>query len=80
MSGPSGFTIGDKGVLRISTIGDIDAHILASTLDGYRIKLSPTPRQRDQIIEKLHTVHAVPGADKGDIGLMIRELARALTR
>jgi cellulose synthase (UDP-forming) len=80
VSGPSGLSIGEKGLLRLPTIGDIDAHILASTQDGYRVKLSPTLRQRDQIIERLHTVQAVPGVDKGDIGLMIRELARALTR
>jgi cellulose synthase (UDP-forming) len=80
VSGPSGLSIGEKGLLRLPTIGDIDAHILASTQDGYRMKLSPTLRQRDQIIERLHTVQAVPGVDKGDIGLMIRELARALTR
>jgi cellulose synthase (UDP-forming) len=80
ISGPSGLAIGETGTLHIPAIGDLEACVLAPTRDGYRLRFMPTPQQRDLIIEKLHTARAVPGADKGDIGLMIRELARALTR
>jgi cellulose synthase (UDP-forming) len=78
--GPSGLAVGDEGTLQIPLIGEVEARVLAPTRDGYRIKLTPTPAQRDLIIQKLHTAHAAPGTDKGDLGLMIRELARTLTR
>jgi len=80
VSGPSGLSVGAKGVLRMPFLGDVEAHIIAPTLDGYRIALSPSAEQRERMIAKLHTQRATPGTDKGDVGLMIRELARALTR
>ena len=80
VSGPSGLKVGEIGVLRMPFLGDVEARIIAPTLDGYRIGLSPNAEQRDRMIAKLHTQHATPGTDKGDLGLMIRELARALTR
>jgi cellulose synthase (UDP-forming) len=67
-------------MLRLPFLGDVEARVIAPTLDGYRIGLSPDAEQRDVMIAKLHTQHATPGTDKGDVGLMIRELARALTR
>ncbi|MGY3622322.1 glycosyltransferase [Bradyrhizobium sp. USDA 10063] len=79
ISGPFGLVAGAAGKLSIAMIGDVDAHILASTRDGYRLRFSPTAQQRAQIVEKLHTAQAAPGSDRGDIGRMIRELARALT-
>jgi len=80
ISGPHGLLAGAAGKLSIPMIGDVDACVVASTRDGCRLKFSPTTEQRTQIIQKLHTDHAVPGADRGDILRMIRELARALTR
>jgi cellulose synthase (UDP-forming) len=80
VSGPFGLSLGATGKLTIPVIGDIEARVLALTRDGYRLRFSPTTTQRAQIIEKLHTARAVPGADRADIVRMIRELARALTR
>ena len=36
--------------------------------------------QRDRIIARLYTASAAPGTNQGNIALMIRELARTLTR
>jgi cellulose synthase (UDP-forming) len=80
VSGPSGLAIGQTGFLRLPIIGEIAAEITGVLPDGYQMRLTPTPDQRDFVIAKLHTAHAVPGTDRGDITLMIRELARALTR
>lgn len=80
LSGPTGLQVGATGQLRLPIIGEVEARIIAPTGDGYRIALTPTPEQRDRIIARLHTASAVPGTDKGDVTLMIRELARALTR
>lgn len=80
ISGPSGLEIGTTGIVTLPLVGEIAAHVAASTRDGYQLRLDPTPDQRDRIIAKLHTGRAVPGTDRGDIGLMIRELARSLTR
>lgn len=74
-----GLSVGTTGKLTIPEIGDVEAHILAHTRDGYRLKFAPTAEQRAQLIEKLHTARAVPGSDRADIVRMIRELARALT-
>ncbi|WP_334513217.1 glycosyltransferase family 2 protein [Bradyrhizobium sp. AZCC 1693] len=80
ISGPSGLARGDAGTIHIPAIGDIEARVVAPTRDGYSLRFAPTPQQRDQIIAKLHTAPAVPGTDRGSISLMIRELARAITR
>jgi cellulose synthase (UDP-forming) len=77
--GLAGLQIGATGALTMPLIGDVEARVIAPTRDGYRLKFTVTPVQRGLIIEKLHTASAVPGADRGDIGRMIRELARALT-
>lgn len=80
VSGPSSLEAGAAGAVTLPLIGDVEAHVIAATRDGYQIGLEPTSDQRDRIIAKLHTDRAVPGTDRGDIGLMIRELARSLTR
>ncbi|MHC2338081.1 glycosyltransferase [Bradyrhizobium sp. USDA 4454] len=80
ISGPSGLSTGAAGKLNLPGIGGVDAHVAATTRDGYRVKFSPTPAQRAKLIKKLHTESATPGADRGNIWQMIRELARALTR
>ncbi|PDT73938.1 cellulose synthase catalytic subunit [Bradyrhizobium sp. C9] len=79
ISGPSGLSAGAVGKIDLPWISGVDAHVAATTRDGYRIKFSPTPEQRAKIIKKLHTESAMPGADRGNILQMIRELARALT-
>ncbi|CAM5186043.1 Cellulose synthase (UDP-forming) OS=Bosea thiooxidans OX=53254 GN=SAMN05660750_02135 PE=4 SV=1 [Bosea thiooxidans] len=80
VSGVSDLQPGMTGVLRLPIIGDIEARIIAPTQDGYRIGFAPTAEQRDRIIARLHTASAAPGTNQGNIALMIRELARALTR
>ncbi|AOO81603.1 glycosyltransferase [Bosea vaviloviae] len=80
ISGPSGLSVGAQGSLRLPIIGEIAARVIAPTLDGYRIRLTPSEEQRERIIARLHTAAVPPGTGKGDIGQMIRELARALTR
>jgi cellulose synthase (UDP-forming) len=80
ISGPSGLAAGAAGTVTLPLIGEVAASVVAPTREGYQIKLDPTPEQRDRIIAKLHTHRVVPGTDRGDLGLMIRELARSLTR
>ncbi|WP_456797522.1 glycosyltransferase [Bradyrhizobium sp. USDA 4473] len=79
ISGPSGLSTGAAGKLNLPGIGGVDAHVAATTRDGYRLKFNPTPEQAAKLIKKLHTESAMPGADRGNILQMIRELARALT-
>lgn len=80
VSGLSELQPGMTGVLRLPIIGDIEARIIAPTQDGYRVGFAPTADQRDRIIARLHTASAAPGTNQGNIALMIRELARTLTR
>ncbi|WP_456779816.1 glycosyltransferase [Bradyrhizobium sp. USDA 3315] len=79
ISGPSGLSAGAAGKLDLPGISGVNAHVAATTRDGYRLKFSPTPEQSAKIIKKLHTESAMPGADRGNILQMIRELARSLT-
>ncbi|KQU50652.1 Curdlan synthase [Bosea sp. Leaf344] len=80
ISGPVGLAKGQPAALRLPIIGAIAGRVRDTTRDGYLIDLEPSDDQRSLIIAKLHTASLTPGTDKGDIGLMIRELARALTR
>ncbi len=80
VSGLSDLQPGMSGALRLPIIGDIEARVIAPTQDGYRIGLAPTSEQRDRIIARLHTASAAPGTNQGNLMLMIRELARALSR
>lgn len=80
VSGPSGLPTGALGKLRLPIIGEVEARVIAPTLDGYRIGFTPSEEQRERLIARLYTATAPPGTGKGDIALMIRELARALTR
>lgn len=80
VSGLSGLQPGTTGTLRLRIIGDVEARVIAPTQDGYRIGFAPTAEQRDRIIARLYTASAAPGTNQGNIALMIRELARTLTR
>jgi cellulose synthase (UDP-forming) len=80
ISGLNDLEPGMTGRLRLPIIGDIEARIIAPTQDGYRVGFAPTANQRDRIIARLHTASAAPGTNQGNIALMIRELARTLTR
>jgi cellulose synthase (UDP-forming) len=80
VSGLSGLQPGTTGTLRLRIIGDVEARVIAPTQDGYRIGFAPTVEQRDRIIARLYTASAAPGTNQGNIALMIRELARTLTR
>ncbi|WP_315764834.1 glycosyltransferase [Bradyrhizobium sp. SZCCHNR2009] len=78
VSGPVGLATGATGTLTLPLIGDIETRVAAPTDDGYRLIFAVTPQQRAQIIERLHTASGVPGADSGDLGRMLHELARAM--
>lgn len=80
ISGPVGFVPGQKASVRLPIIGSVAGSVTELTRDGFVMEITPTEEQRSLIIAKLHTSSETPGTDKGDIGLMIRELARALTR
>ncbi|GGK48780.1 glycosyltransferase [Salinarimonas ramus] len=79
VSGPSGFAAGEPARLDLPTIGSVEAVVDAPTGDGVRLRLEPTPSQREAIIALLHTADAAPGTGRGDLVQMARELARALS-
>lgn len=78
--GPSGLSPGAQVTLRLSGVGEVSGEVRATTDDGYRLQLFPDEPARQAIIAKLYTASAAPGTGRGDIALMIRELARSLTR
>lgn len=80
VSGPTGLPADTPGALQISGLGLVEARIRAETADGYRILLFPTPEQREQIIARVHTSAGAPGTRRADFAVMVRELARSLTR
>jgi cellulose synthase (UDP-forming) len=80
LSGLVGLSPGTEGHLVLPQIGTVSARVLAETQDGYRVALAPDPEQRDQIIRQLHTATGNPGTGRGDVALMLRDLARNLSR
>ncbi len=80
IAGPHGLAVGAPVGLVLPMIGQIPASVASPTRDGFKLDLMPSERQRDFIIARLHTAHAAPGTGRGDVGLMIKELVRALTR
>jgi len=71
--------LGDAGNVAVPAIGNVPAMIERETTDGYYLKLSPSPEQRRRLLDKLHTVPETPGVAQGDLGLMLKQLARLLT-
>jgi cellulose synthase (UDP-forming) len=80
VTGPPGLAPGDPVRLHLPDIGEMPGEVAATTDSGYRLRTRPQTAQRDLIIARLHTVNQAPGTRRGNIGLMIRELARTLTR
>ena len=80
IAGPIGFAEGTEGQLHVTGIGSLPARVVAPTPDGWRLRTTPDADQRVRIIAKLHTASAAPGTERGDLGLMIRDLAKALVR
>jgi len=76
--GPAGFSTGTSAALAISEVGSVQAKLIAATRDGYELVLCPSAEQRQRMIGKLYGSHAVPGTAAGDVGLMIKQLARRL--
>jgi cellulose synthase (UDP-forming) len=77
--GPSGLTTGHLGMITFDDVGDVRVQISGKLDDGYKLDLRPTPEQRIQILRKLHTAPAVPGASRGDLVVMVRSWMRSLT-
>ncbi|WP_456685667.1 glycosyltransferase [Bradyrhizobium sp. P5_C11_2] len=80
LSGLVGLAPGTEGDLVLPRIGAVPARVLAETQDGCRVALAPDPGQREQIIRQLHTAAGNPGTGRGDVALMVRNLARNLSR
>lgn len=78
MSGPTGLDVGTAGMP--ITAGDRRRRSLHRGADPQRLpsQIHADAGQRAQIIERLHTARGLPGADRGDLGGMLREIARAM--
>jgi cellulose synthase (UDP-forming) len=77
--GPNGLELGDHGVIALNDVGDVVARVSGELIDGYRLDLQPTHEQRIRLLRKLHTVDAAPGAQRGDLTLMVKGWMRSLT-
>ncbi|WP_244471031.1 hypothetical protein [Microvirga massiliensis] len=79
MRGADGLNIGHNGTLTLQDVGDVFVRITEKLHDGYRLSLHPTESQKIQILQKIHTADAVPGAAGGDLSGMVRGWMRALS-
>ncbi|UTD25660.1 hypothetical protein DB459_00775 [Bradyrhizobium sp. WD16] len=59
-------------------IGGVEAFIVAPTRGGSRLKFTPTPASAPRSSSGCTRRAACPGADRGDLGRMLREIARAM--
>jgi hypothetical protein len=79
LRGADGLSVGDRGTVALQEIGDVSVTIVEKLHDGYRLRLHPTETQKIQILQKIHTADAVPGAAGGDLSGMVRGWMRVLS-
>lgn len=67
------------GTLRIRDIGDVPVEVIAQTVDGFRVRLSPTIEQREALLVRFYAEGAAPGTARSQLGGLIAGLGRRLS-
>lgn len=71
------YRMGDRGVIRIRGVGDVEAYVIAETEDGARLHLVTTEEQREALHLKFYADdETAPGIGRVRAGAMIEDLAR----
>ena len=73
------YGIGERGVLRIRGVGDVEAYVIAQTEDGARLHLLTTDDQRAALHLRFYAEGAEPGVARARTGAMLEDLARRLS-
>lgn len=70
---------GTSGILRIPSVGDIEATVIAPVADGVRVLLRPDSETNDALLRRFYTEGDAPNIDVVRLGPVVRDLARRLS-
>jgi cellulose synthase (UDP-forming) len=71
------YRMGDRGIIRIRGVGDVEAYVIAETEDGARLHLVTNEEQREAMYLKFYADdETAPGIARVRTGAMIEDLAR----
>lgn len=73
------YPAGTEAKLRIAKIGDIPATVIAETVDGNRIRLMPTPDQREALMLRFYAEGAAPGTGRAQLLGIFSGIGRRLS-
>ncbi|MCG6112362.1 MAG: glycosyltransferase [Paracoccus sp.] len=70
---------GQAGHLRIRDIGDVRVEVIAPTVDGLRVRLLPTIKQREELLVRFYAEGAAPGTARSQLGGLVAGLGQRLS-
>lgn len=72
------FPVGTTGTLRLRDVGDLSVEVIAETVDGNRVRLTPTTEQREALMVRFYAEGAAPGTARAQLGGLLAGLGRRL--
>ncbi len=73
------YPVGTTGHLRLTDIGDIPVEVFSPTPDGMRVRLHPTPEQREALMLRFYADGEEPGIGRAQMKGLLLGLGRRLT-
>ena len=61
------YPVGSTGLLRLREVGDVPVEVIGQTVDGNRVRLRPTPPQREALMVRFYAEGAAPGTSRAQL-------------
>jgi len=71
--------LGTVGSILLQGIGDVRITVIAKTFDGARLRLQPTPEQKEALILRFYTDGGAPGVSYMKATALFKDLAKRLS-
>ena len=73
------YPVGSTGLLRLREVGDVPVEVIGQTVDGNRVRLKPTPQQREDLLVRFYAEGAAPGTSRAQLAGLLAGLGRRLS-
>lgn len=73
------YPVGATGLLRLRDVGDVPVEVIAQTVDGNRVRLRPTPVQREALMIRFYAEGAAPGTGRAQLAGLLAGLGQRLS-